>query len=68
MSSSSAYDHAAVAVDITAVISINVPPKPDLKNREQSPHLSANEMTPAKPARGCGLFSCMCPQPIAIMS
>jgi len=29
MSSSSAYDHAAVTVDITAVISINTPPKPD---------------------------------------
>ena len=26
MSSSSAYDHAAVTVDITAVISINMPP------------------------------------------
>ena len=29
MSSSSANDHAAVTVDITAVISINMPPKPD---------------------------------------
>ena len=29
MSSSSAYDHAAVTVDITAVKTINMPPKPD---------------------------------------